>query len=217
MPHSYFDELYSSNKQYYGDHPENMLRDYFSMCDKKGRVLDVGIGQGRNARFLLQQGYGVDGIDISKVAIESLLKLKLEEQLDLKLFHMDFESFNCSPKTYSAILIFSLFPVLSDSQITYLAQKAMKWLRRKGIIFLTGYTSNENSFKPNTPDWNKVSKYSYSNNKGNYRTFMDIDDVKAKFKSFKPIYQWEGYGERHSHGNDHIEQHHLFELILQKT
>jgi len=216
MSSNYFDGLYSSNKQYFGDHPENILRDYFSMCDKKDRVLDIGIGQGRNARFLLQQGYGVDGIDVSKVAIDCLNKLKIDEKLDLKLFHMEFEAFTCSQRTYSAILIINLFPFLSEKQITDLAQKARKWLKRKGIIFVTGYTTNESGLKPNSPEWIQISKDSYSNGNGDYRTFLDADDAVSKFRRFKTIYKWEGFGERHSHGDDQIEQHHMFELILQK-
>ncbi len=213
---SYFDEVYSSSKQYYGDHPENMLRDYFSMCDKKGRVLDIGIGQGRNARFLLQQGYGVDGIDQSGIAVEGLDKMIKDENLDLKLFHLDFNLFNCAPRTYSAILLIGLFPVLSEAQIIDLAQKSRKWLRKKGLIFVTGYTTSEANLRPATQDWHKTSEYSYADDKGNFRTFLDVDDAISKFRRFKPIYQWEGFGERHSHGEDQIEQHHIFEIILQK-
>jgi len=213
---SYFDEVYSSSKQYFGDHPENMLRDYFSMCDKNGRVLDIGIGQGRNARFLLQQGYGVDGIDQSGIALQGLNKMINDENLDLKLFHMDFSKFDCPTRTYSAILLIGLFPVLSEAQIIDLAQKARRWLRKKGLVFVTGYTTNETSFKPTTTDWHKISENSYADEKGNFRTFLDVDDAISKFRRFKTIYQWEGYGERHTHGTEQIDQHHLFEMILQK-
>jgi len=216
MLSNYFNELYSSNRQYFGDHPENMLRDYFTMCDKKSRDLDMGIGQGRNARFLLQQGFGVDGIDISSVAIESLQKLTNDEHLDLKLFRMDFNTFNCPPKTYSAILIINLFPVLSVNLISELIQKAIKWLKRKGIIFISGYTLDESNIKPFSGNWKKIEQNSYMDVEGNHRTFLDIDDVIAKFEGFKPIYQWQGFGEMHLHNNECIEQHHLFELILQK-
>ncbi len=217
MSVDYFNEVYSSSKQYFGDHPENMLRDYYSMCDKKGRILDIGIGQGRNARFLLQQGYGVDGIDNSGVALNELDRMIKDEHLDLKLFQMDFQMFDCAPRTYSAILLISLFPVLSEAQIIDLAQKSRRWLRKKGLVFVTGYTTNEISFKPTAPEWHKTSENSYTDDKGNFRTFLDVDDAISKFRRFKPIYQWEGYGERHSHGTDQIEQHHLFEIILQKV
>ncbi|MBI1874530.1 MAG: class I SAM-dependent methyltransferase [Acidobacteria bacterium] len=37
---------------------------------KPGKALDVGMGQGRNAIFLAQQGWDVTGVDISDVAID---------------------------------------------------------------------------------------------------------------------------------------------------
>jgi len=216
MPTAYYDYLYSNNKQYFGDHPDNLLKDYYSFCDKRGRVLDIGIGQGRNARFLLKQSYGVDGIELSKVAIDNLKKWKEKEELDLNLYNMSFEEYSCAPRTYSAIMIFGLFPVLSEEQIVSLARKAKRWLKKKGVVFVSGFTTNETAFRPIGNEWEKVSGNSYSDDKGNYRTFMDIETAMSKFRRFKTIYQWEGYGERHTHGTDQVEQHHIFEFILQK-
>ena len=216
MSTAYYDYIYTNNQQYFGDHPDNLLKDYYSLCDKNGRVLDVGIGQGRNARFLLKQGYGVDGIDLSKVAIENLQKWKDDETLDLNLFNMSFENFSCSPRTYSAIMIFGLFQVLSEEQIVTLARKVRKWLKRKGIVFVTGFTTNEITFRPTSGEWKQIDDNSYFDGNSEYRTFMDIEAAMLKFRRFKSIYQWEGFGEVHNHGTDQVEQHHQFEFILQK-
>ncbi len=217
MSTAYYDHIYTKNQQYFGDHPDNLLKDYYSLCDKKGKVLDIGIGQGRNARFLLKQGYSVDGIDSSKVAIENLQKWKDEEKLDLNLFNMSFEDFDSSPRSYSTIMIFGLFPVLSEEQIMSLARKARKWLKKKGIVFVTGFTTNEDVFRPTSDKWKELNSNSYVDDKGNFRTFMDIEAAMLKFRRFKPIYQWEGFGERHNHGTEKVEQHHIFEFILQKN
>lgn len=216
MSAAHYDFLYSKNKQYFGDHPENLLRDYFKMCDKNDRVLDIGIGQGRNSRFLLHQGYSVDGIDISSVAIENLNKLKKAEDLNLNLFNMSFEDFKCPPKVYSAVMVFGLFQVLSEEQSYNLAQLIRKWLKKNGVVFVSGFTTNEMAFRPQDESWEKVSENHYHDGNGNFRTFMDIEEAMSKFKRFKPIYQWEGYGERHTHGTEQIEQHHMYEFIIQK-
>jgi tellurite methyltransferase len=217
MTANYYNELYSKNKQYFGDHPDNLLRDYFSLCEKNGRILDIGIGQGRNARFLLQQGFGVDGLDISDVAINSLKSMVESEGLDLRLFHKSFEDFDCPARTYSAIMIFNVFPVLSIEQINLLARKAQKWLRRGGLLFLTGFTPQEQYFRPKSDEWKKLIGDSYADDNGNFRSFIDMPDVTAKFTRLKPIYQWQGYGEMHTHGTDQIEEHHIFEIILRKN
>ena len=217
MTADYYNELYSKNKQYFGDHPDNLLRDYYSLCEKSGRVLDIGIGQGRNARFMLQQGYGVDGIDISGVAIEHLKILSKNEGLNLKLYHQSFEEFDSPPRTYSAIMIFNVFPVLSVEQINLLARKTQRWLKRGGVIFLTGFTPQEQYFRPTSDEWKQISGDLYTDGKGGFRSFIDMPDVIAKFTRLKPLYQWQGYGEMHHHGNEHLEQHHIFEIILQKN
>jgi len=217
MTSDYYNELYSKNKQYFGDHPDNLLRDYFSLCDKSGRILDIGIGQGRNARFLLQQGFGIDGIDISEVAISNLKTLAESEGLDLNLYNKSFEDFECPARTYSAIMMFTLFPVLSIEQINLLARKTQRWLKRGGIIFLTGFTPQETIFRPQDPLWRQITNDSYTNDKGGFRTFIDMPDASAKFSRLKPVYQWQGYGEMHTHGSETIEQHHIFEIILRKN
>ena len=114
-------------------------------------------------------------------------------------------------------MIFGLFPVLSHEQIVLLARNAKRWLKKKGVVFVSGFTTNEATFKPTSEEWKELKSNSYSDENGNYRTFMDIETAMSKFRRFKTIYHWEGYGERHNHGTDKVEQHHIFEFILQKN
>ncbi|MDF1546553.1 MAG: methyltransferase domain-containing protein [Bacteroidales bacterium] len=217
MSENPFDIIYSNNQQYFGEHPVNLLKDYFSLCDKRGRILDIGIGQGRNARFLLKQGYGVDGIEPSSVAANILKAAVEDEKLDLRIYNIGFEDFACTPRTYSAILLLGLFPVLSENQIHMLAKKTKRWLKKKGLVFVTGFTSKEQNFRPSGKQWIKMDTDSYHDGEGNYRTLLDLDNAMSKFKKFKPIYHYEGLGEVHNHGTDISEQHHIFEFILQKA
>jgi hypothetical protein len=82
---------------------------------------------------------------------------------------------------------------------------------------VTGFTPQEKHFRPNSPEWSQIDPDAYTDHKGSYRTFIDMPDATAKFTRLKPIYQWQGYGEMHNHGTDHLEQHHIFEIILQKN
>ena len=49
---------------------ENINR--ISATKRTGKVLDVGIGDGSNSKYLLQKGYDVYGMDISKVAVNRM-------------------------------------------------------------------------------------------------------------------------------------------------
>ena len=50
----------------------------------QGKVLDVAMGEGRNAIYLAERGYQVEGVDISKEAIEKCLGVAQERGLKIK-------------------------------------------------------------------------------------------------------------------------------------
>ena len=57
-----WDERYSAEEYAYGTEPNTFLTANFAHLPK-GRVLSLAEGEGRNAVFLAQQGYGVTGVD----------------------------------------------------------------------------------------------------------------------------------------------------------
>ena len=211
-----FDSAYIKNKHYFGYEADNLLKNYYELFDKDDKILDIGIGQGRNALFLLKKGFRVDGIDPSIVAIEALKKLAYKDKLNLELYNNDFNNFNPIEKYYSGIIIFGLIQILSEKKIKELVKKTKLLLKDKGLVFIKGFTKQDESFKPNSPNWEKVSEFSYKDDKNNFRTFLDIEDVMKYFKYFEIIYKWEGLGEKHRHSEGPLEQHHCFELIFQK-
>ena len=75
-----FDEDYEQ-EDFFGE-PYKELVDFFREYPRKGEVLDVGCGQGRDSITLAKLGYKVTGVDSSKVGIFQMLekaeKLKLE-------------------------------------------------------------------------------------------------------------------------------------------
>jgi len=54
--------------------PASFLLENFGLLPR-GRVLDVAMGFGRNAVFLAEMGYEVEGVDISPEAVDNALKL----------------------------------------------------------------------------------------------------------------------------------------------
>jgi len=66
-----YDALYRENLDYFGK-PFPELMEWFKSRNQRGKVLDVGCGQGRDALPLVDMGYDVHAIDISKEAIRQL-------------------------------------------------------------------------------------------------------------------------------------------------
>jgi SAM-dependent methyltransferase len=88
-----YDEFYKSNPNYFGK-PFPELIDYFSRQTKKGKLLDVGCGQGRNAIPLAKMGYEVLAIDTSSAGIAQINRNDDIINLHLKAERREFQSLN---------------------------------------------------------------------------------------------------------------------------
>ena len=77
-----YDKYYQTANLFGDPYPE--LIDFFKNYPQRGRLLDLGCGQGRDAIPLAGLGYVVTGIDNSKVGIEQMNKVVRTENLSLK-------------------------------------------------------------------------------------------------------------------------------------
>ncbi len=67
-----WDEKYRND---FGDtEPSKIVRDYIQLAPK-GRALDLASGKGRNSLFLALQGFEVDAVDVSTVAVDAMKDL----------------------------------------------------------------------------------------------------------------------------------------------
>lgn len=88
--------------------PYSELIEFFAEYPKKGKALDLGCGQGRDAIALARLGYYVTGIDNSKVGIEQMNQIGQDENLNLvgKVDDIyDFDRFN----KFDIVLLDSMF------------------------------------------------------------------------------------------------------------
>tara|TARA_R110002072_G_C7889104_1_gene528676 strand:- start:59 stop:625 length:567 start_codon:yes stop_codon:yes gene_type:complete len=76
-----YDKYYQTENLFGEPYPE--LIEFFTEYPKKGKVLDLGCGQGRDVIVLARLGYSVTGIDNSKVGIDQMNKIGQNENLDL--------------------------------------------------------------------------------------------------------------------------------------
>ncbi len=96
---------------------------------KKGKALDIAMGRGRNAFFLAQNGYEVDGIEISKESIAECQRVIAAKHLPVKIIESDLEKISLPQNAYDLVICFfylqrDLFPqirsaVKKDGLIVY--------------------------------------------------------------------------------------------------
>lgn len=213
-----YDETYSKTKNYFGAEPEPLLKNHRHLLDKSQRILDVGAGQGRHTLFLAREGFEVDTIDSSKVAIETVSARAKEENLSLRAYLTSFETFEPEADFYSGILIFGLIQILSWESIEVLLKKVLSWTRTGSLIFARTFTTKDPSFlrTRHSPEWKPIGKNSFTNQVGHFRTFLEPGEILDLFANFKIIYHWEGFGPRHRHGDGPFERHAEVEGVFRR-
>ena len=212
-----YDQAYSRVEDYFGSEPDSMLIEYHHRLDKTGPILDIGAGQGRNALFLARKGYSVDAIDPSKVAVDMMLDIALNEGLPLNAYSCGFDTFVPSkPVPYAGILIFGLIRELPWESIRLLLKKVDEWTDEGSLVFVTAFTVSDPTFPILEKGAAAVKKNSFMDDEGEIRTFLESGEILSLFDTFKVIHHHEGLGRVHRHGNSPPERHARAEAVFMR-
>ena len=113
----------------------------------KGRALDVAMGSGRNAIYLAEMGFDVEGIDISQGAVNHALKFARESGFRLKAHVVDLEKdFYIEKNAYDVIICFNY---LQRSLISHMREG----LKIGGVVVYETYIIDQAQFgRPSNPD-----------------------------------------------------------------
>ena len=114
----------------------------------KGCVLDIAMGDGRNAVYLASLGFEAEGVDISQENIDKALSSAEENGVTIKAHVLDLEKDPyIQPGTYDVIICFRY---LQRSLIPYIKHG----LRENGVVIYETYTIDQLQFgKPKNPNF----------------------------------------------------------------
>ncbi len=130
-----------------GFEPAQFLVEHITLLPR-GRVLDVAMGNGRNAIYLAKLGFKVEGVDLSSEAVNNAIKAAQTTGVTIKARVTDLEgSYYIEKDAYDVIICFnylqrSLIPQIRDG------------LRRGGIVVYETFIVDQAQFgKPKNPDY----------------------------------------------------------------
>lgn len=140
-----YDKHYRTENLFGKPYPEHI--GFFSNIPTRGRLLDLGCGQGRDAIPLAKLGYEVTGIDHSVVGIQQMERIAKSEKLNIKGLVADIYKFQ-DFASFDFILLDSMFHFRKSE----LKQEAtlVEWIVRAStrgslIIFCIQNTGNKMS------------------------------------------------------------------------
>ena len=94
---------YETEVYLFGEKPIPFLVDNVHLL-RKGKVLDIAMGEGRNGVYLATQGFEVLGLDISEKGLKKAHNLAKKNKVTIKTKVVDLESFTLEPNSYDVIL-----------------------------------------------------------------------------------------------------------------
>ncbi|MSU00851.1 class I SAM-dependent methyltransferase [Tissierella sp. DSM 105185] len=135
---------YMGNKEYWDERfkqrndkplsPEGVLIDNIN-CFKKGSVLDIACGDGRNALFFLENGFKITGVDFSLNALERLKRFAEKSNHSIETRQIDLSK----PSGLKDIGIFDNIVInhyrLSEENLVDIESH----ISDDGILFISGF------------------------------------------------------------------------------
>jgi 2-polyprenyl-3-methyl-5-hydroxy-6-metoxy-1,4-benzoquinol methylase len=139
---SKWDERFNKRTYVYGKLPAKFLAENYSYIPAESTVLDMGMGEGRNAVFLAQKGHKVTGIDISSIAVKKAKHLAKELNVKIKAITGTLNKYPIAKESFDVIICFYYV----DRSLN---EKMLTWLKPGGILIYESHTINEYNKKKN--------------------------------------------------------------------
>jgi len=124
--------MYNETPEMFG-HPYKELRDFFLRYPKRGKLLDLGCGQGRDSLFLSSIGFQVTAVDVSEIGIKQLLSKANEQNLSINGIVADAFDKNFSSR-FNVILFDMLMHSFGIEQQNELLGKYSNFLKNEGVF-----------------------------------------------------------------------------------
>lgn len=128
-----YDTYYTTQNLFGEPYPE--LIDFFKQYKPKGKLIDLGCGQGRDSIPLARLGYKVTGIDNSKLGIDQMNLISFNEGLNITGLVGDIYTFD-NYHDFDIVLLDSMFHFEKRDikQETDLIDKIAKRIKKNGLI-----------------------------------------------------------------------------------
>ncbi len=147
---SYPNDLYAVHKHPWGTTPEPEVARYAPAL-KPGTILDIGVGDGRNALFLVRHGFKLVGLDIASEAIDILLN-KAEEagvQDNVTGIVADISEYKLV-EPYDNILSHFTLHFIAQEKFLPVLHMMQAQTSPGGIHFISDFTQEGPLYKPTT-------------------------------------------------------------------
>lgn len=201
-----FDRFYSKESLSFGEVPAEELREYLSSVGGRGKALDLGAGDGRNALYLAGAGYDVTAVDLSQVGLDKLNRVAKMRDLAGRVHTIcaDVRDFVPPAESFDLVLAVTLFDHLPQEDVAAVFTSATAGLKGDGLLFAQSHTIDDPGHADRSDRASELAPMIHHYFDHNELLRLVIDDYNVIWYQEKPE-------EDHSHGKPH---HHVFAKVL---
>lgn len=214
MEANIWENAYQNAKQLWGPNPDFRLLQYFDLIDK-GRVLDLGIGEGRNSIPFAANGFHIDGVDTSETALSRCRETFSGLNAMGDFVNCDLRKYDIKKDNYNLIIAASVLNFFKKSDIDILIQKIKDGLKDDGLIYLTVFSTLEPRYSMLNISQKQVEKNTFYIEERNFHVhYFTQKEISEYFSDFKLICLFEGMEYDTSHGDPHY--HGCIDFVARK-
>jgi cyclopropane fatty-acyl-phospholipid synthase-like methyltransferase len=181
-------QVYQEIKELWGFEPNWRLLEYLHLV-RKGPILDLGGGNGRNALFFAKLGFPVDYVDKSKTYSNRLRKQVEEHGLDLTVYNEEIREFEVPKKRYTLIVASKILQMFPKADIEVLTKKLNAGLARKGLLYVYTFSAENIKHSTRLHECELVEENTYLHKEyGQHFHYFTSDELLTHFNSLKTIF-----------------------------
>lgn len=175
----FWEETFKDKQEMWGWMPADSVSMTLELFNKHGvkDILIPGFGYGRNAKYFIDNGFKVTGIEISDTAI-NIAKKHFKE--DVKIYHGSVSKMPFDKEMYDGIFSYSLIHLLNEKERLKLIEDCYNQLKPDGYMVFVTISKNDFRFGQDV----EISKDTFEPWKGLTLFFYDSDSIKVDFENF---------------------------------
>jgi len=177
---NYWENRFVKEKILWGIKPSNIVINCEKIFKENNvkNVLIMGIGYGRNGKYFIENGYNVDGIELSNEAI------KIGKEFCPKINFINGSVLNIDlEKKYDAIFCYSIIHLFQKSDRQKILENCIKYCKDNGLIAISNCSTKDKTYKIG----NKIEENTYEIKEGKIIHFFDEEEMKSMDKELEII------------------------------
>ena len=175
----FWETSFKARQEMWGWAPADSVTKTLALFEKHSLndILIPGFGYGRNAKYFIDNGFKVTGIEISETAID-LAKKYFDKST--KIYHGSVSSMPFDEVQYEGIFSYSLIHLLNETDRIKLINDCYNQLKPDGYMVFVTISKKDFRFGQGV----EVSKDTFEPWEGLRLFFYDSDSIQAEFGNF---------------------------------